>query len=52
MKMSQMLAAGKDSPSRADKVLDPGVNRFVVTDAAGQLTVTRADEASQAPAKR
>jgi hypothetical protein len=52
MKLSEMLANGKDSPNRADVVLEPGVNRFVVTDPAGKLTVDRADTLpAAAPAK-
>ncbi|HEV2294974.1 MAG TPA: hypothetical protein VGR35_14060 [Tepidisphaeraceae bacterium] len=43
MKMSEMLANSKGSPNRADMILDPGVNRFVVTDSAGKLIVTRTD---------
>lgn len=52
MKMSEMLASDKDSPSRADMVLHPGVNRFVVTDAGGKLTVKRAGEPATPPAAR
>jgi len=46
MKMSEMLANGKDSPNRADVALQPGVSRFVVTDAGGKLSVTRAGDAA------
>jgi hypothetical protein len=52
MTMSEMLANGTDSPNRADTILDPGVNRFTVTDAAGKITVTRAGEAPRRPATR
>lgn len=52
MKMAEMLANGTDSPNRADVFLNPGVNRFVVTDEAAELTVTRAGEASGVPAER
>jgi hypothetical protein len=44
MKMSELLANGKDSPNRADVVLDPGENRLIVTETAGKITVTRAGE--------
>ena len=47
MTMSQMLANGSDSPNRADVILDPGVNRFTVTEASGKLKVSRAEEAGQ-----
>jgi hypothetical protein len=43
MKLTEMLANGKDSPNRADVVLEPGANRFIVTDPNGKLTVDRAD---------
>lgn len=52
MTMSEMMANGKDSPNRADMILDPGVNRFVVTDAAGELTVKRVGESPASPTTR
>ena len=52
MKMSEMLANGSDSPNRADMILDPGVNRFVVTDPGGKLTVTRGGGPTTRPANR
>ena len=51
MKMSEMLANGKDSPNRADLILDPGVNRLVVTDAAGKIAVRYAEGSGAARAK-
>ncbi len=46
MRMSEMLATGKDSPRRADVVLDPGRNRLVVTDDGRRIAVTRVGEAA------
>ena len=43
MRMSELLANGSDSPNRADLVLDPGLNRLIVTDTDGKITVRHAD---------
>lgn len=51
MKMSELLANGTDSPNRADLILDPGLNRLVVTDTAGKLAVRRAESSGAARAK-
>ena len=43
MRMSELLANGKDSPNRADLILDPGYNRLIVTDADGKIAVRHAN---------
>lgn len=42
--LSQMLAVDRDAPNRLDLPVQPGANRFVVTDADGRFTALR-DEA-------
>ena len=51
MRMSEMLANGTDSPNRADLILDPGVNRLVVSDAAGKIDVRHAEASGAARVK-
>ena len=46
MKLSEMLANGKDSPNRADVVLNPGPTRLVVVDEGGKLSVLPVDSSS------
>jgi hypothetical protein len=54
MKMSEMLANGKDSPNRADLILRPGRTRVGVSDTAGKITIFPLDSSasSNAPAAR
>jgi hypothetical protein len=52
MKMSEMLANGKDSPNRADLILQPGQTRVGVTDKAGKMTIYPLDSSASAGAHR
>ncbi len=52
MKLSELLANGKDSPNRADVILHPGFNRLIVTDTTGKIAVRRAEPSGQTPTKR
>ncbi len=46
MRLSELLANGKDSPHRSDVILSPGKNAFVVTEAKGRIAVSRAGQAA------